>query len=196
MSPPYATWLLFRIQGTLGLCSRLLKESAGLLQDVGAAASTNPALQYSIDVADKAGLFVFCISSETSWQFCYNTEELHLTASPKYSHTVTGLCSLSPPVTALTPQRGCKASFQVSENLQILECETEGPGRPEWLGHGSLKGVPFKYGRTRERALHGAGAWAALFTAVAPASDMLMVDTQQRPWVAEEVRPSSTGLSK
>lgn len=31
--------------------------------------------QCSIDKANKAGLFVFCVSPEVSWQFCNNTEE-------------------------------------------------------------------------------------------------------------------------
>lgn len=78
---------LFRKHG--GPAAISLKEAAGILQAVvGAAASLKLALQYSIDLANKAGLFVFCISSEMSWQFCNNIEEMHFTTSPKHSHMV------------------------------------------------------------------------------------------------------------
>lgn len=115
--------------------SHLLKESAWALQDVvGAAASLNPALQYSIDKANKAGLFVFCISSEMSWQFCNNTEELHFTASPKYSHmaikVLSRVYSLSPPIahTHSPIRESAKPVFGYQRKLQILQCETESQG--------------------------------------------------------------------
>lgn len=66
-----------------------LKEAAGILEAVvGAAASLTLALQYGIDLANKARLFVFCISSGMSWQFCNNIEEWRFTTSPKHSHMV------------------------------------------------------------------------------------------------------------
>lgn len=72
----------------------------------GAAASRSSALQSSTDKANKAGLFVFCVSSEMSWQFCNNTEELHFTASPKYSHMAVKVLSRAwavPPLPSRTP---------------------------------------------------------------------------------------------
>lgn len=143
-------------------------KAAGILQAVvGAAASLKLALQYGIDLANKAGLFVFCIASEMSWQFWNNIEELHISTSPKYSHMVIKVLSractvFSSNLPTPTPKRGCKASFQVSDKLQILECESEGQGRQEWLSHGTLKVVLSKYGRTMEGLSMRAGALAAL----------------------------------
>lgn len=97
--------------------------------------------------------------------------------------------SLQPPQP--TPKRGCKTSFQGSEKLQVLECETEGQGRgaQSWDSESSASQMR----SNNKRVLHeGRGLGCSAFTAASLASGRLTVDTRQRLWVAEEVRASST----
>lgn len=133
----YSTLLFSLMQEALEPRGHLLKESAGLLQDVvGATASLNSALQSGIDEANKAGLFVFCVSSEMSWQFCNNREELHFSASPKYpclAHQAASRVYTDSPLAIPHPdqRQAAKSASRYQRKLWILECETEGEGRPE-----------------------------------------------------------------
>lgn len=102
---------------------------------VGAAASPSSALQCSIDKANKAGLFVFCVSSEMSWQFCNNTEELRFIASPKYSHMAIKVLSRAYAVFPLplhihsAVREAAKPALGYQRKPQILKCETESQGK-------------------------------------------------------------------
>lgn len=71
---PICSMAFLSYLGNAGALQPSPEEVSRALQDAGRP-PPHPALQYSADVANKAGLFVFRVSSKMSWQLCDNTEE-------------------------------------------------------------------------------------------------------------------------